>query len=70
MIDSRLCFVAMPFASNLRNVYDTVEGVVKDYCALKCVRADEIARSDRVTDDIRNNIKNSMTEDGIRKGGY
>lgn len=49
----------MPFAANLRNVYDTVEGVVRDYCALKCVRADKIARSDRITDDIRNNIKNA-----------
>ena len=59
MIDSRLCFVAMPFAPGLRNVYDAVEGVVRDYCSLKCVRADKIARSDRITDDIRNNIKNA-----------
>ena len=59
MIDSRLCFVAMPFATNLRNVYDTIEGIVTDYCGLKCVRADRIARSERVTDDIRNYIKNA-----------
>lgn len=59
MIDSRLCFVAMPFAPDLRNVYDAVEGVVKDYCGLKCVRADRIARSERITDDIRDYIKNA-----------
>lgn len=59
MIDSRLCFVAMPFASDLANVYDAVEGVVKDYCGLKCVRADRIASSSRITDDIRNNIRNA-----------
>jgi hypothetical protein len=59
MIDPRLCFVAMPFHSDFKNVYDAVEVVVSDYCALTCVRADKIARSDRITDDIRNNIRSA-----------
>ena len=59
MIDSRLCFVAMPFRNELKNVYDIIEAVVKDYCGLKCVRADKISRSERITDDIKNFIKNA-----------
>jgi hypothetical protein len=57
-IDPRLCFVAMPFRSNLQNIYDAVEQVVKD-CGMRCVRADKIARSDRIGDDIQENIKSA-----------
>src|SRR3569832_1131428 len=57
-IDPRLCFVAMPFRSQLKNVYDAVEQVVKD-CGMKCMRADKIARSDRIGDDIREGIKDA-----------
>jgi hypothetical protein len=55
-IDPFLCFVVMPFTAELRNVYDVVESVVQDYCGLKCVRADKILRSDRITSDIWTNI--------------
>jgi hypothetical protein len=51
-VNPRLCFVIMPFNSALKNVYDTVENIVKDRCGLACVRADHIARSDRITNDI------------------
>lgn len=58
-IDPRLCFVAMPFRSHLRNVYDAVEFVVNNFCGMKCVRADKIARSDRISDNIRECISNA-----------
>src|SRR5438045_3859364 len=46
----------MPFDHALKNVYGVVVNVVEDYCALRCVRADEINRSRRITDDIWRNI--------------
>jgi hypothetical protein len=59
MNDPRMCFVAMPFRRDLRNVYDAIETVVTEQCGLKCIRADKIPRSDRITDDIRGYIKNA-----------
>jgi hypothetical protein len=56
MMDSRLCFVALPFRDEYGDAYDTVETVV-DYCGLRCIRADRIPGSRRITDDIRNNIE-------------
>lgn len=57
MIDSRLCFVVMPFSKNLANVYDAIEAVVTNECGMKCVRADRIAGTHRITDDIQDNIR-------------
>jgi len=42
----------MPFDSALNNVYDAVQNVVEDYCGLTCLRADEIAKPERITEDI------------------
>ncbi len=56
--DPRLCFVAMPFRSHLKNFYDAVEQVVKE-CGMRCIRADKIARSDRIGDDIREGIRSA-----------
>jgi hypothetical protein len=56
---SRLCFVIMPFLSELGDVFDTVENVVEDYCGLTCVRADKLSKSERITTDIWNHINES-----------
>lgn len=56
--NNKLCFVAMPFDEDLRNTYDVIESVA-EYCALDCVRADRIAQSRQITDDINSNIENA-----------
>lgn len=48
----KLCFVIMPFASDLANAYAAIKSIVEDYCGLTCVRADEISKAERITDDI------------------
>ena len=58
MIDPRLCFVAMPIREDLRNTFDVIESVAV-YCGLKCVRADRIAQSHQITDDINRNIESA-----------
>ncbi len=51
------CFVLMPFASAFENVYSVLKSVVEDYANCKCDRADEIAQSNRITDDIFEQIQ-------------
>src|ERR1035438_1080491 len=50
-------FVLMPFAPAFRNVYAVVRSVVKDYAHCECIRADEIARSNRITDEVFEQIQ-------------
>src|SRR5687768_13595772 len=59
MVDPRLCFVAMPFAPNLSNTFEVIERVTSDYCGLRCVRADKLTRSEVITEDVHNHIKNA-----------
>jgi hypothetical protein len=42
------CFVLMPFGRDLDNVYETLRSVVEDFAGCSCVRADEVARSNRI----------------------
>ncbi len=57
-VDEDLCFVIMPFDTAFAAVHQTIKGVVKDYAGVaKCVRADEISRSTRITDDIFDYIR-------------
>ena len=51
------CFVLMPFKPALDNVYREVRRAVEEYAGFECVRADEIARSNRITDDIYEQIQ-------------
>lgn len=55
-LNSRLCFVVMPFDEALQNVYDTIETVVEDKCGLVCMRADKLTIPERITEDIWNCI--------------
>jgi hypothetical protein len=57
-VDEDLCFIMMPFDTSFAGVHQTIKGVVKDYAGVvKCVRADEISRSTRITDDILDYIR-------------
>ena len=58
LIDGRLCFVAMPFRPELEAVYHTIQDAT-GYCGLKCVKADDIPKSNRITDDIRDCVKSA-----------
>jgi hypothetical protein len=49
----------MPFDPTLSNVYNTIENIVEGYCGLTCVRADKIAKPERITDDIWRSINES-----------
>ena len=49
------CFVVMPFAQELEYVYEVIRKVVKEY-GIDCTRADELAVSRPVIDDIRAQI--------------
>lgn len=51
-VNPRLCFIIMPFDPALKNVYDTVQQIIEEHCRLDCVRADHIAKSDRISHDI------------------
>lgn len=51
-VNPKLCFMIMPFDPALKKLYDTVQKTIEDQCGLTCVRADHIARSDRITNDI------------------
>ncbi len=55
-INSRLCFIIMPFDSALKNVYDAVATIIQDHCHLDCVRADHIAKSNLITHEIWTHI--------------
>ena len=50
-----VCFVVMPFASELDFVYDVIRELVEER-GLKCVRADEVLVSRPVVDDIKEQI--------------
>jgi hypothetical protein len=41
-LDSELCFVLMPFAEELRPIYDDHISKVVGQCGLKCIRADNV----------------------------
>lgn len=55
-VESKLCFVLMPFNPVLTNVYDAITSSIGGYCGLTFVRADEISHSGRITEDIWNKI--------------
>jgi hypothetical protein len=55
--DPSLCFVVMPFTRKLKNVYDMIHSVVTDYAGFNCIRADDIAGSNAITDDIWKSIR-------------
>ena len=47
----------MPFAAAFENVYAVLRSVVEDRAHCECVRADEIAQSNRITDDVYEQIR-------------
>jgi hypothetical protein len=47
----------MPFAPPFKNVYVLLKSVVEDYAHCECIRADEIARSNKITDDVYDQIQ-------------
>jgi hypothetical protein len=47
----------MPFRTSLKGVYGTIKDVVEKYADCRCIRADEISRSTRITDDIFDYIR-------------
>jgi hypothetical protein len=51
------CFVLMPFAPAFNNVYRLLKSLVEGYAHCECIRADEIARSNRITDDVYDQIQ-------------
>lgn len=53
--DTPKAFVIMPFASELEFVHKVIKDTVKDY-GIECVRADEIAISRPVMDDVKTQI--------------
>lgn len=55
-INPRSCFVIMPIDPLLKNVYDTISTLVKDYAGMNCIRADEITKPGQITNDIWANI--------------
>lgn len=55
-VESKLCFILMPFTAELTNVYDAITSSIGSYCGLTCVKADEISHSGRITEDIWNKI--------------
>lgn len=58
-VNPKRCFVMMPFDPALRRVHDLVQRTIEEYCALECIRADEIATSHRITGDIWTHINES-----------
>ncbi|UCF92114.1 MAG: hypothetical protein JSW39_28255 [Desulfobacterales bacterium] len=50
-----ICFVVMPFASELDFVYKVIKSTVEDY-GFNCVRADEILISEPVVEDVKEKI--------------
>jgi hypothetical protein len=51
-----LCFVIMPFSVEFANVYAAIKAVVED-AGLRCVRADALSRTSRITDDVYEHIR-------------
>lgn len=47
----------MPFAPAFKNVYVLLKSLVEGYAHCECIRADEIARSNRITDDVYDQIQ-------------
>lgn len=56
-VDPNLCFVLMPFSSDLSPVHMEIRKVVEEYAGLRCLRADELAHATKITDDIWTNIQ-------------
>ncbi|NUN15647.1 MAG: hypothetical protein HUU55_18640 [Myxococcales bacterium] len=51
-VDPRLVFVAMPFAPSFNVLYESIEGLVQDYCHLRCWRADSESAGSRIMSDV------------------
>ncbi len=51
-VDSRLVFVVMPFAPTFNTLYDSIESLVRDYCHLRCWRADSESIGNRIMSDV------------------
>jgi hypothetical protein len=56
-VDPKLCFVLMPFSSDLSPVYVEIKKAVEEYAGLKCFRVDELAHPTKITDDIWTKIQ-------------
>jgi hypothetical protein len=56
-VDERLCFLIMPFDASLAEVHQTIKSVVENYAGCQCIRANQISRSTRITDDIFDYIR-------------
>ena len=50
------CFVVMPFAPVFDGVYEIIQEVVESYENVKCTRADQLAVSRPIMEDVRNEI--------------
>lgn len=58
-VDSELCFVLMPFAPDLRQIYDDVIAPTVAGLGLRCIRADDLFDNRPIMDDIWDNIRRS-----------
>lgn len=54
----RMCFVLMPFKSDFKNIYKSINSVARE-CGLECLRADEIRKSSQIIRDIWEKINES-----------
>ena len=50
------CFVIMPFAPEFDGVYELIESVLESYENVECTRADQLAVSRPIMEDVRNEI--------------
>jgi hypothetical protein len=58
-MDPKLCFVAMPFAKEFTDVYESaIEPVVKE-CGYECLRIDRKPTNKRITDEISEAIQSA-----------
>jgi len=57
-IAQRMCFVLMPFKSDFKNIYKSIN-MVATTCGLDCLRADEISKSSQIMRDIWEKINES-----------
>lgn len=58
-VDSKLCFVIMPFNEKLNSIYESIIKIVLKEIKYNALRADEIFTSKPIIDDIWQNIKKS-----------
>lgn len=59
-VEPLLVFVAMPFATEFRALYEAVENLLIEHCHLRCLRADAISRSGSITAEIWRHVNEAM----------